>query len=192
MPRSIPWRVLVGAVLSTRTKDEVTLLAIKKLFSAARTPSQLLQLTRTEVARLIYPVGFYRTKAGLLLKLASVIMKEYHGRVPNTRKQLLTLPGVGPKVANIVLAQGFGIPAIAVDIHVHRISNRMGLVRTRTPAATEKQLTRILPVSYWRDFNPLFVALGQTICRPQKPRCNLCPVNNLCDKRGVRLTSNGQ
>ncbi len=189
MPRGKPWQVLVAAVLSTRTKDEITLIAIKKLLAVARTPAQLIRLKQTDIANLIYPVGFYRTKARLLLKLARAILEKHHRKVPHTRQKLFELPGVGPKVANIVLAQGFGLPAIAVDTHVHRISNRLGLVRTIKPEQTEHRLRTIVPKNLWTELNPLLVALGQTICLPRNPRCNNCPVDHLCSKCGVRSAS---
>lgn len=182
MPREKPWAVLLGAVLSTRTQDRVTVVALRRLLRRAPNPARLARLQPEEVARLIFPVGFYRVKAEILPALGRALVERFDGLVPTGRKELLSLPGVGPKVAGIVLAQGFGIPAIAVDTHVHRISNWLGLVRTKTPAATERSLRRILPREYWADWNRLLVALGQTVCRPRAPHCAECPINRYCLK----------
>lgn len=186
MPDKSPWWVLISAVLSTRTRDNVTLEAVERLRVRAPDAHTLGRLSPAEVARVIYPVGFYRTKAKKLVKLAQKIEDEHQGQVPNSFEELVKLPAVGPKVANIVLAQGFGIPAIAVDTHVHRIANRLGLVRTKKPAETEKRLCEIVPVRFWREWNRLFVALGQTVCLPRKPLCQQCPLNSICLKRGTR------
>lgn len=184
MPQREPYSVLVAAVLSTRTQDTVTAQAAARLFQAAPTPGDLARLRADRIARLIYPVGFYRTKARLLPKLAQRLVAL--GRVPANKAELLLLPGVGPKVANIVLANAFGQDAIAVDTHVHRISNRLGLVNTNTPQATEQALQQVLPRRRWREWNYLLVALGQTICRPVNPKCDECPVAALCCRVGVR------
>jgi endonuclease-3 len=192
MPDSDPWSVLLAAVLSTRTRDRTTVQALRRLITRAPNPSALAELKTPDIRRLIYPVGFYRTKAKLLKKLAQQLRTRHQGIVPRTRAELLRLPGVGPKVANIVLSRAFGIPAIAVDTHVHRISNRLGLVRTRTPEQTEHRLNRILPEKLKPELNPLLVALGQTICLPRKPRCPECPLQNLCPRRGVRTSRAGR
>lgn len=192
MPKRDPWQVLVGAVLSPRTKDEVTMAALKRLLTRAPNPQRLARLKPEEVARLIYPVGFYRIKSKLLIRLARMIVKDYQGRVPKRKEELLRLPGVGRKVANIVLAQGFGVPAIAVDTHVQRISNRLGLVRTTRPEMTEMHLRQILPRRFWLNWNRFLVALGQTVCLPRYPRCQLCPVASLCAQCGVRVARNGK
>ena len=183
MPRGSPFRVLVSTVLSTRTQDPVTAKASRRLLAAAPTPTRLLQLKPGQTERLIYPVGFYRTKAKQLRNLARTLVRL--GRVPDTVDELLLLPGVGRKVANIVLSRGFGIPAVAVDTHVHRISNRLGLVDAETPRETERQLEAVLPRRYWIEWNYLLVAHGQTVCRPQAPRCSLCPVRRWCPRKGV-------
>jgi endonuclease III len=185
MPERDAFRILVAAVLSTRTQDPVTAAAAGRLFGRARGPAALAGLKPAEVRRLIYPVGFYRTKAKLLPVLASMLVARWNGRVPDTRDELLELPGVGRKVANIVLSRAFGQPAIAVDTHVQRISNRMGLVRTRKPVETEQALAAVLPQGVQTDWNHLIVALGQTICRPQRPRCGECPVRRWCERVGV-------
>jgi endonuclease-3 len=142
-------------------------------------------LSPARIQTLIFPVGFYRTKAKLLPQLAQMLVASWDGSVPRTMADLLELPGVGRKVASIVLSQGYGLPAIAVDTHVQRISNRLDLVRTSRPADTELRLMEMLPRHAWKDWNRLLVALGQTICRPRVPGCSACPVGRLCPKRGV-------
>ena len=137
------------------------------------------------IQKLIFPVGFYRTKAELLPRLARMLVDRWNGNVPRIMEELLELPGVGRKVASIVLSQGFGLPAIAVDTHVQRISNRLDLVRTSRPVDTERALMEILPRRQWKDWNHLLVALGQTVCRPRQPLCPVCPLSRLCPKRGV-------
>lgn len=185
MPRRDPFRILVSAVLSTRTQDPVTAAASSRLFRRASSPRALARLSPAEIRKLIFPVGFYRTKAKLLPRLARMLLERWRGQTPRTMAELLVLPGVGRKVANIVLSQGFGQPAIAVDTHVQRISNRLDLVRTSKPIDTELSLMEILPRRCWKDWNRLLVALGQTVCRPQRPLCPVCPVSRLCPKRGI-------
>ncbi len=186
MPGGEPWQVLVAAVLSTRTRDQVTADVVARFMARVPDARTLARLTPDEVAELIFPVGFYRTKAKLLVALAKMIEESWGSNVPETREGLLSLPGVGPKVANIVLAQCFQVPVIAVDTHVHRISNRLGLVRTKKPEETEKRLYQFFPRHYRREWNRLLVALGQTVCLPRFPRCSICPVNQLCAKSGTR------
>jgi len=185
MPRRDPFRILVSAVLSTRTQDPVTAAAAARLFRHARDPRDLARLSPARIQTLIFPVGFYRTKAKLLPQLARMLVASRDGRVPRTMAELLELPGVGRKVASIVLSQGYGLPAIAVDTHVQRISNRLDLVRTSRPADTELKLMEMLPRHAWKDWNRLLVALGQTTCRPRAPICPACPLRRLCPKRGV-------
>jgi endonuclease III len=185
MPQREPFRILTSAVLSTRTQDPVTAAASARLFRVASDPRALARLSPTRIQRLIFPVGFYRTKARLLPGLARMLVERWDGNVPRTMAELLELPGVGRKVASIVLSQGFGLPAIAVDTHVQRISNRLDLVRTSRPIDTERDLMEVLPRRVWKDWNRLIVALGQTICRPRMPLCSTCPLNELCPKRGV-------
>lgn len=187
MPARGPFRILVATVLSTRTRDPVTAAAAERLLGAAPDPETLAGLHPEQVERLIYPVGFYHTKARLLPGLARELVRR--GRVPNRLEELLELPGVGRKVANIVLNRAWGIAAIAVDTHVHRISNRLGLVRTTTPEATEARLMTVLPRRYWREWNELLVAHGQTVCLPTRPRCRECGVSRWCRKVGVAKDS---
>lgn len=192
MPDRNPWQVLISALISTRTRDRVTIEAAARLLSKAPDPKTLAQLTTGSIRRLIYPVGFYRTKAKLLKRLTKEILLHHCGQVPKSRSELLHLPGVGPKVANIVLSRAFQIPVIAVDTHVHRIANRLGLVRTRTPKQTEKKLTQLVPEKLRIDLNPLLVGLGQTICLPRIPKCGQCPLNRFCKKIGVKKAETGR
>lgn len=158
---SNPYRTLVSTLMSARTNDDTTLVAAKRLFKKASDFKSLSLLPESEIAKLIYPVGFYKTKAKHISKLASIIAMDYHGNVPKTQKELIALPGVGVKTANLVLNRAFGIPAIAVDTHVHKISNLLGWVHTKTPEQTEKELIRIVPKKYWTDLNRLFVSIGR-------------------------------
>lgn len=163
-----PYKTLVSTILSARTKDETTHQASKRLFKLAPSIKKLGQLPQLEIRKLIYPVGFYKTKARHLKNLAEIIIKEYGGKIPRTRNNLVRLPGVGRKTANIVLNRAFAIPAIAVDTHVHKISNMLGWVKTKTPEATEKELIKILPKKYWSDINRLFVSLGRQFTTKKK------------------------
>jgi endonuclease III len=182
---STPFEILVSTLLSLRTKDEVTLGAASRLFAKARTPDELLALSSENIEKLIYPVGFYHTKAERLLSISQIILEKYDGRVPDDMDQLLALPGVGRKTANLVLSEGFGQQAVCVDTHVHRISNRIGYVDTPTPEKTEFALREKLPRKYWNDYNEMLVALGQTICKPVSPFCSRCPATRICPKNGV-------
>jgi len=156
-----PYKTLVSTVLSSRTKDEVTLEASTRLFRVAPNIKRLAQLEEVKIRKLIYPVGFYKTKAKNLKSLAKIIIKKYKGQVPKTREELMKLPGVGIKTANLVLNRAFNTPAISVDTHVHKISNLLGWVRTKTPEQTEKELTKIIPKKYWKNLNRLFVSIGR-------------------------------
>jgi endonuclease III len=178
-----PFRILVGTILSSRTQDATTAAAVSKLFSRAKNPAELAALSEPEIEALIYPVGFYHTKAKQLKQLPAALEKNFNGRVPDEIDALCELPGVGRKTANLVRALAFGKPAICVDVHVHRISNRLGLVQTRDPHATEMALRETLPRKYWMDWNSILVAFGQTRCRPVKPRCAGCPIAELCPSR---------
>lgn len=183
-PRSA-FRLLVSCVISLRTKDDVTHRASRALFALAETPESLANLDEKTIADAIYPAGFYRTKAGQLKRIAAVLLAEHGGRVPADEAALLELPGVGRKTANLVLGLAFGIPAICVDTHVHRISNRLGLVSTTTPEATEKALQSVLPTELWIDINDLLVTFGQNRCHPVSPKCTGCPLDDLCPRIGV-------
>jgi len=181
-----PFKVLISTVLSLRTKDTITAQASKRLFEVAGTPYEVLNLSEEDIEKLIYPVGFYRRKAKNLKEISRILVENYGGKVPDTIDELLKLPGVGRKTANLVVTLGYGKPGICVDTHVHRISNRLGYVRTKNPDDTEFALRRKLPEEYWIEFNDLLVALGQNICHPVSPICSRCPVELYCDKVGVR------
>ncbi len=180
-----PYRVLISTLLSLRTKDETTLKASERLFKVADTPEKMLNLSKEQIEKLIYPVGFYHRKAEQILKISKILIEKYNGKVPDDLDKLLKLPGVGRKTANLVLNEGFGKLGICVDTHVHRISNRLGLVKTKTPEQTEFALRKILPEKYWIIFNTLLVTLGQNICTPISPKCSICPIEQYCPKVGV-------
>mgnify|MGYP000867562496 CR=1 FL=1 len=181
-----PFRILISTILSLRTKDEVTKIASERLFSLARTPEEMLRLEEEEIERAIYPVGFYRNKAKTIKEICKVLIERYNGRVPDDIDELLKLKGVGRKTANLVITLGYNKPGICVDTHVHRISNRLGYVKTKTPEETEFALRGKLPKEYWIEFNDLLVTLGQTICHPVSPRCSICPISGYCDRVGVK------
>ena len=180
-----PFRVLIACILSLRTQDTTTGPASDRLFAAAATPPAMLELPARRIAKLIYPVGFYRTKARVILGICRDLLERFGGRVPDTIDELLTLKGVGRKTANLVVTMGYGKPGICVDTHVHRISNRLGYVKTRNPEETEMALRGKLPRRYWIGYNDLLVSFGQNICVPIPPRCSLCPVATLCRRVGV-------
>lgn len=163
-----PYETLISTLLSSRTKDEVTLKASQRLFKKAPDINRLSILKESEIEKIIYPVGFYKTKAKHLIKLADVIQKDFQGRIPNTKDSLISLPGVGIKTANLVLNRAFDFPAIAVDTHVHRISNLLGWVKTKKPEDTEKELAKIVPRKYWKDLNKLFVSIGRQFTTKEK------------------------
>ncbi len=183
--RRDPFRLLVSCVISLRTKDEVTREASARLFAVAATPAALARLQAPRVARLIFPAGFYNTKGRQIREIARRIAAEYGGSVPPDREALLAFSGVGRKTANLVLGLGFGIPAICVDTHVHRVSNRLGLVRTKVPEETERALEKVLPRRLWIEINDLMVTFGQNICQPVSPRCSICPLAERCPRVGV-------
>ena len=180
-----PFEVLVATLLSLRTKDEVTAPAARRLFVSANTPEGLILLGEKEIARLIYPVGFYPTKAKRIVEISRILLETFGGEVPRDLETLLTLPGVGRKTANLVLVEGYQMDAICVDTHVHRISNRIGYVKTKNADATEMALRKKLPKKYWVIYNEILVAFGQVICRPISPHCSKCPVADQCPRIGV-------
>lgn len=184
--KSTPFQILISTVLSSRTKDEKTMAASRRLFSRAKNPRALLRLSNKKIEKLIYGVGFYRTKAKTLRKLCKALIDRYGGEVPKSLDELLSLPGVGRKTANIVLARAFGMDTLGVDTHVHRIANRLGLVRTKKPEATERKLLQKIPKKYIRKLNAVFVAYGQTICLPVSPWCSICKLNKICPQIGVK------
>ena len=175
-----PFKVLISCILSLRTKDETTDGASRRLFRIASTPLAISRLPLPKIRRAIYPVGFYKTKAQTIRDISRELVKKHGSRVPDTMDALLQFKGVGRKTANIVLTHGFGKPGIAVDTHVHRISNRLGLVETRTPEKTEPALKKVVPRRLWREINHLMVRYGQSICVPVKPKCGLCSLADIC------------
>jgi endonuclease-3 len=183
--KSDPFHILVSTMISLRTKDEVTSTASERLLSRAPTAQALARLGSRQIAELIYPAGFYNTKARNLKTVAEVLVTRYDGRVPESMEQLLELPGVGRKTANLVRNLGYGLEGICVDTHVHRISNRLGWVRTKTPDQTERALEEVLPRRYWIPINELLVRFGQSICTPLSPFCSRCPIGQHCPRTGV-------
>ncbi len=180
-----PFRTLVACVLSLRTKDAVTAAASERLFAVAATPASVHALGAARLATLIFPVGFYNQKARQIIRLCTQLMAAFGGRVPSTLEELLTLDGVGRKTANLVVTEAFGLPGICVDTHVHRITNRWGYVRTRTPDETEMALRKKLPARYWRPINQLLVTYGQRRCLPLSPKCSECALHTMCPRHGV-------
>ncbi len=180
-----PFQILISCLISLRTKDEVTGEASARLFRLARTPRTMLRLPVARIARTIYPAGFYRTKAKTIRALCRTLLDKHGGKVPGDLESLLSLKGVGRKTANLVVTMGFGKPGICVDTHVHRISNRLGIVRTKTPEQTEFALRKVLPGRHWIPYNDLLVTFGQNVCKPISPLCSTCPVTSLCPRVGV-------
>ncbi|MDK2895905.1 MAG: endonuclease [Candidatus Atribacteria bacterium] len=180
-----PFRILIGCILSLRTKDSITKKVANHLFSIAKTPAEILAIPQEKLAEIIYPVGFYRQKAKNLREIAQILLERYQGKVPDNLEQLLELPGVGRKTANLVVTVGFGKAGICVDTHVHRIVNRWGLVNTKTPEKTEEALRKELPQKYWIPINNLLVLWGQNICLPRVPRCSICQIQPFCEQKGV-------
>jgi endonuclease-3 len=183
-----PFRVLIACILSLRTQDTTTGPASERLFAVADTPPTMLGLSPSRIESLIFPVGFYRTKARVILGICRDLLDRFAGRVPDEIDALLTLKGVGRKTANLVVTMGYGKPGICVDTHVHRISNRLGYVKTRNPEETEMALRARLPRRYWIGYNDLLVSFGQNVCTPISPRCSICPVNTRCRRVGVTTT----
>jgi len=182
--RKKPYLVLISCILSLRTRDKTTIQASRRLFKVADNPKSMLKLSARRIRKLIYPVGFYRNKSKVILGLSRKILEEYSGKTPDSLDELLKMKGVGRKTANLVLGLGFGKPAICVDTHVHRISNRLGWVKTNTPEETETALQKIIPVSEWIKLNTLLVAFGQNLCLPVRPVCSNCDVYRFCKRKG--------
>jgi len=182
-----PFLVLISCLLSLRTRDETTLPASERLFARADTMQGMLKIPIPEIQKLIYPVGFYKTKALRIHDICSDLIERFGSNVPDELELLLTLKGVGRKTANLVLTEGFGKPGICVDTHVHRISNRLGYIKTKDPDATEFALRKKLPQKYWIEYNALLVTWGQNVCKPISPMCSVCPVKNICQR--VNVTS---
>ncbi len=180
-----PYKILISCLLSLRTKDAVTKSSTERLFSLADNPKDMLKIPVEKIENAIYPVGFYHRKAETILNISSILLKEYKGIVPDNFENLLKLPGVGRKTANIILTMAYHKPSIAVDTHVHRITNRWGFVSTRNPEETEKELKKNLPQEFWIDINNILVTFGQNLCLPVSPICSKCPIIFFCDRKGI-------
>ena len=180
-----PYLVLIACILSLRTNDRTTYPATLRMLELAKTPQDMMKVTVEDLEKAIYPVGFYKNKAKQIIELSTIIVEELDGCVPDEIDELVKFNGVGRKTANLVLAKGFNKPAICVDVHVHRIFNRIGYVSTNTPEETEFALREKLPVKYWLDINTLMVTHGQNICKPTKPKCIECPIKKYCNTGNV-------
>ena len=180
-----PFAVLISCIISLRTRDEVTEPASARLFALAKSPTELSKLSNSKIEKAIYPAAFFRNKAKSMKEMCKVLVKEYSGKVPDKLEELLKLKGVGRKTANLTLTLGHDKPGICVDIHVHRICNRLGYVKTKSPDETEMVLRDILPKRFWKGFNDLLVSFGQNLCKPVSPFCSTCPIANQCPKIGV-------
>lgn len=181
-----PFKVLITTILSARTKDKTTTEAAQRLFSSVNNFSDLKSAPLRTIEKIIYPVGFYATKARMLKQLPDAIDKLFNGTVPDNVEDLVKLPGVGRKTANLVVAVAFNKPAVCVDVHVHRICNRLGYLKTKNPFETEMRLRKILPVRYWTTFNSYLVSFGQNTCAPINPKCAICPIAKYCNRVGVK------
>ncbi len=180
-----PFLILISTILSLRTKDEVTAEASYRLFKIASTPAEMLKLSNVQIEKLIFPVGFYHRKAEHIRQVCKILLDKYNGNVPDNLDDLLALPGVGRKTANLVIVLGYDKYGICVDTHVHRISNRWDYVETKSPEQTEFALREKLPKEYWKIYNDYLVSFGQHLCKPISPLCSTCPIENYCPKRGV-------
>ena len=180
-----PFKVLICCILSLRTNDLTTYPCSLRMLELGTTPQDFLKVDVETLAKAIYPVGFYKNKAQQILDISKELVENYDGKVPASIDELLKFKGVGRKTANLVMAKGFGIPAICVDVHVHRISNRLGWVKTKTPEETEMELRKLLPEKYWLDINTILVTFGQNLCKPQRPMCETCPVQEYCESFAV-------
>jgi len=181
-----PFQILVSTILSLRTKDATTEAAYKRLFAIAPTPEKIIDTPLADIEKAIYPVGFYRTKAKTLKEVSRILIEKYQGKVPREMDELLALPGVGRKTANLVVILAFGGLGVCVDTHVHRITNRWGYVSTKSPEETEMRLREILPVKYWAKINDYLVPYGQFVCTPVNPFCSRCKLIEYCDRIGVK------
>ena len=176
-----PFKVLICCILSLRTNDLTTYPCSLRMLELGTTPQDFLNVDVETLAKAIYPVGFYKNKAQQILDISKELVENYDGKVPASIDELVKFKGVGRKTANLVMAKGFGIPAICVDVHVHRISNRLGWVKTKTPEETEIELRKLLPEKYWLDINTILVTFGQNLCKPQRPMCETCPIQEYCE-----------
>ncbi len=180
-----PFKVLLSTIISLRTKDEVTIEASKRIYKLLSKPSDVYNVTLEQLENAIYPCGFYKRKAIQLIEICDRLVKEFNSRVPDDIDTLLTFPGIGRKTANLVVAEGYNLPALCVDVHVHRICNRLGYLNTEDPEDTEFTLRRSLDQQYWKKINYLMVAFGQSLCRPVSPHCSKCPLLDVCKRKDV-------
>lgn len=183
-----PFLVLISCILSLRTKDETTLPASERLFKLSETPQDMIKLTPRQIEKAVYPVGFYKTKARNILGICKDLLEKFDGKVPEDIDTLMTMKGVGRKTANLTMTEGFGVPAICVDTHVHRINNRFGYVQTKTPEETEMVLRKNLPKRYWIEYNAQLVVWGQNVCKPISPLCSTCGLQGLCERKNVGIS----
>ena len=180
------FKILISCLLSLRTQDKNTEIASRKLFEVADTPEKILKLPIKKLEKLIFSSGHYHKKAQTLKHVSKVLLENFNGKVPKTREELMSIKGIGPKTANIVLAFAFGKEVLPIDTHCHRIPNRLGWIKTKNPVQTETELMKILPRKYWKDFNAIFVQFGKTICVPISPKCSICPVKKDCKQKNIR------
>lgn len=178
-----PYLVLISCILSLRTNDKTTYPATLRMLKLGKTPKDFSGVNVKDLEKAIYPVGFYKNKAEQIIELSKILVEKYDSKVPDEIDELIKFKGVGRKTANLVLAKGFNKPAICVDVHVHRICNRLGYVKTKTPEETEFALRKKLPKEFWMDINTLLVTHGQNVCKPIKPLCATCVIENLCEKK---------
>ena len=180
-----PYKILISCLLSLRAKDETTEKVSKELFSVADTPKKIIKLPLPKLKKIIYSTGHYNKKAAILKHVSKKLISKYNGKVPNTKEELLSIKGIGPKTANIVLNFAFDKPVIPVDVHVHVVANRLGWVKTKTAEKTEPALEKVLPKKYWSEINGIFVLLGKEICQTFSPKCSICPIRKYCPRVGV-------
>lgn len=182
-----PYHVLISTIISLRTKDEVTSKAAARLFQIANSPKEMITLSKEKIEKIIYPAGFYKTKAQTILDLSHTLIEQYDSVVPDEIDELVKLKGVGRKTANLILIEGYSKAAMCIDTHCHRIPNRWGLITTKNPNQTEMVLRDLLPKKLWRHFNQNLVTFGQNQCTPVSPKCSTCPITTLCPKIGVTV-----
>lgn len=181
-----PFKILISCLLSLRARDENTEKVSRQLFAVADTPEEISKMPTRKLEKLIYSSGHYKKKARTLKHVSKILLQDYNRKVPSTKEELMSIKGIGPKTANIVLAFAYNQQVLPIDTHCHRIPNRLGWVKTTTPEKTEKELEKILPKKYWNEFNGIFVLFGRTICQPISPWCSKCPVEKYCQKIGVK------
>jgi len=177
-----PFKILISTIISLRTRDEITIQSSKKLFKFLKSPNDIINISVKQISEAIYPCGFYNRKSIQIKQICISLINNYDSKIPDDLETLLTFKGIGRKTANLILSRGFNIPAICVDTHVHRISNRFGYIKTKTPEQSEFKLMNKLPKKYWINYNLILVALGQSICKPINPKCDKCPISKLCEK----------